>query len=116
MSNSNLVLIVDDNEHARRKIRRILQPFDCEFFEAATGEEALALIKEHAFRVVFLDIRLPFGVTGIDVLKEARKIRSDLGNVVFLTGWMEDATRVEADLGAFGWLDKAPFDREKIIS
>lgn len=111
------VLIVDDNDHVRWKIRRILAPYNCDFFEAETAEEALTLIRKHAFDVVFLDISLPFGLTGIDVLRKAREIRSDLGNVIFLTGWMEDATRAEADdLGAYGWLDKAPFDRKKIIA
>jgi len=110
------VLIVDDNEHVRRRLRRILSLFGCEFFEAETEDEALALIAEHAFQVIFLDIRLPFGATGIDVFRKAKEIRSDLGNVVILTGWLEDATRSEAvALGAYAWLDKAPLDRNDIL-
>lgn len=110
------VLVVDDNEYVRRKLRRILSPFGCDFFEAATETEALALISEHAFRVIFLDIRLPFGATGTDLFRKAKEIRrSDLGKVIILTGWLEDKNRAEViELGAFAWLDKAPLDQNKI--
>lgn len=111
------VLIVDDNEYVRRKLRRILSALGCEVLEAATEEEALALITEHAFRVIFLDISLPFGATGTDVFRKAKEIRPDLGRVIILTGWLEDKNRAEVvELGAFDWLDKAPFDRNKIIN
>jgi DNA-binding NtrC family response regulator len=110
------ILIVDDNEHVRRKIKRILSASNRAFFEAANEEDALTLIKENHFDIIFLDIRLPFGSTGIDVYKKAKEVQPNLGKVIILTGWLEDSTRNEAnELGAFAYLDKAPLDRNKII-
>lgn len=110
------ILIVDDNEYVRRKIKRILAAPNRTFFEAANEEDSLKLIKDNPFDVIFLDVRLPFGVTGIDVYKKAKEIQPNLGKVIILTGWLEDNTRNEAKkLGAFEYLDKAPLDRNKII-
>jgi CheY-like chemotaxis protein len=111
------VLILDDNEHVRYQLKDILQPFDCDCFEATNADEALALVETQPFDVLFLDIALPYGISGIEVLREAKKIRpDDLGKVIILTGWLEDAVRREAeDLGAFRWLDKSPLDDEKIL-
>jgi two-component system nitrogen regulation response regulator NtrX len=111
------VLIVDDNEHVRYQLRRILSSFGCEFAEAETGEDALTMIAATAFDVLFLDMRLPFGVTGMNVFIKAKETRPDLGKVIILTGWFEDETRAKAfALGAHDWLDKAPLDREKILN
>jgi len=111
------VLILDDNEHVRYQLQDILQPFNCDCFEATNADEALALVEKYSFDVLFLDIRLPYGVTGIEVLRKAKEIRpKDLGKVIILTGWLTDTARREAeDLGAFRWLDKAPLDDEKVL-
>lgn len=110
------VLIVDDSEDVRRKIKTILSAPGRIFFEAESEEESLRLIKDNLFDVIFLDIRLPFGVTGVDVYRKAKDIQPDLGKVIILTGWLKDNIRNEAEkLGAFAYLDKAPLDRTKII-
>ncbi len=116
MNSARKILILDDNKHVRYQVCEILSPFQCDCFEAETEDEALALITEHDFEVLFFDIRLRFGVTGIEVFRKAKEIRPTLGKVIILTGWLEDAARAEAsELGAHAWLDKAPLDGEKII-
>jgi DNA-binding NtrC family response regulator len=116
MADSINILIVDDSEDVRRKIKTILSAPDHIFFEAEDEENALRLINDNLFDVIFLDIRLPFGVTGIDVLKRAKEVQSNLGKVIILTGWLEDDIRNEAKkLGTFAYLDKAPLDRKRII-
>jgi len=116
MTNHAKVLIVDDNKSIRQIIKRILSNSNHIFFEAGTGEDALALIKETIFNVIFLDIRLPFGISGLEVFKTAKAIQPKLGKVIILTGWLEDNIKAEADkLGAFAFLDKAPLDRNAII-
>ena len=115
MSESTKVLIVDDSEYMRRKIRRVLSTFECDFFEAEDDKTALQLIGETIFDVIFLDLRFPFGVTGIDIFKEAKQIRPDLGKVIILTAWIDNSDISEAmELGVFDFLGKAPVDRNKI--
>lgn len=115
MSELKRILIVDDSEYMREKIKRVLSPFDCEFYEAGDGGTALQLIEETIFDVIFLDLRFPFGVNGIDIFKKAKEIQPDLGNVIILTAWIDGSEISEAKaLGVFDFLGKAPVDRKKI--
>jgi len=62
------ILVVDDEVLARERLLRLLgrlQP-DAECLEADGGEEALALVAQHAPDLLLLDIRMP-GMDGIDV-------------------------------------------------
>lgn len=86
------VLIVDDEEPARRKIRRLLSgENDVEVVgEASTGTEAIDAIRRLSPDLVFLDIQMPppngFGV--IDALG-----RDDAPDVIFVTAFDEHALR-----------------------
>lgn len=53
------VLVVDDEYGVRSGIRQILEIEGYEVEEAATGEEALALLRSRTFDIGLLDYRLP---------------------------------------------------------
>jgi two-component system response regulator AlgR len=62
------ILVVDDEALARERLLRLLgklQP-DAQYFQAGSGEEALALVEQCAPDLLLLDIRMP-GMDGIDV-------------------------------------------------
>ena len=109
------ILLIDDSVDVRRKLIRLLSDDNHILFEADTEETALQLIREHDFDVIFLDIMLPFGVNGLNVLRKAKELRPDLGDVIVLTGWQESNTRQEAELLGAAYLVKAPFDRKQIL-
>ena len=81
-------LIVDDERLARKRLRRMLAPFDdVEIVgEAADGTEALARIAETSPEIVFLDIRMP-EMSGLEV---ARRLLES-ARVVFTTAYDEYA-------------------------
>lgn len=66
-----LVLIVDDTAETRRLMRRVLEADGLGVIEAATGEDALRVIRTARPRIVVLDLRLP-GMSGFDVARELR--------------------------------------------
>jgi CheY-like chemotaxis protein len=115
MSDVIKVLLVDDHVDVRQKLKRLLTAAGRLLFEADTEETAIQLIQDHDFDVIFLDVMLPFGVKGFDVLKKAKTIRPDLGSVIILTGLPEPSVKEEAALLGAGYLDKAPFDRRRIL-
>jgi two-component system LytT family response regulator len=86
------VLSVDDEEPARRKIRRLLSgETDVEVVgEAATGAEAIEAIRRLTPDLVFLDVQIPppngFGI--IDALG-----RDNAPDVIFVTAFDEHALR-----------------------
>lgn len=102
-------LIVDDERHARQKIRTLLasQP-DIEIVrECANGDDAVKAITESHPDLVFLDVQMP-GRSGFDVLRDAG---TAVRHVVFVTAF--DKYAVQAfEVQALDYLLK-PFDRAR---
>ncbi|MCS7009999.1 MAG: response regulator transcription factor, partial [Anaerolineales bacterium] len=63
-------------------LARILQGAGLQVTTAASGHESLVLFQQHAFDLVYLDIRLP-DLSGMDVLKHIHAVRPDLPVVLF---------------------------------
>jgi two-component system cell cycle response regulator DivK len=61
------ILIVEDNEKNMKLFRDVLQASGYATLEAATGEAALELAREHRPALVLMDVRLP-GIDGVDAL------------------------------------------------
>src|SRR5688572_12416870 len=66
-----LVLNVDDFEPGRYARSRTLQQAGFKVLEAVTGNEALAMIREHRPDLVLLDINLP-DISGLAVCREVK--------------------------------------------
>ena len=90
MSEPISIIIVDDHEVVRQGLRGYLETLP-EFnvlAEAASGEEALALVAEHVPDVVLMDLIMP-GMDGVETTRRVRKI-SPRTQVVVLTSYHED--------------------------
>jgi DNA-binding response OmpR family regulator len=79
-----LVLIVDDEEEIRSVLARHLTLLEYQVHQAASGQEALDMLRCACYDVAVLDIRLP-DIDGVEVMYRARQIRPDL-TIIFLTG------------------------------
>ena len=100
------ILIIDDEAPIRRVLRDILENESYQVDDAATGMEALQLIKDQEFDAVFCDIKMP-EMDGIEVLEAIRK-ESDVP-VIMLSGHGTIETAVEAiKKGAFDFIPKPP--------
>jgi DNA-binding LytR/AlgR family response regulator len=107
-----MALIVDDEAPARSELRYLLAAHpEVEIAgEAASAAEALALARDSAFDVVFLDVEMP-GLSGVEAAALVRE-RRDPPAVVFVTAhdrYAVDAFAVEA----FDYLVK-PVDPERL--
>ncbi|ODS30595.1 MAG: transcriptional regulator [Candidatus Scalindua rubra] len=99
------ILIIDDEENIRFTFEDFLSDEGYEVSTAGDYDEALAMIDESNFDLIFSDIILK-GKTGIDILREikARKLNCP---VVMITGAPEIDTASEAlRLGAFDYVSK----------
>ncbi|MGZ9235635.1 MAG: response regulator [Anaerolineales bacterium] len=68
MNSDGHILIVDDEASLRQTLARILQRAGYEVTTTATGSEALSLLAQHSFDLVYLDIRMP-DMSGLEVLR-----------------------------------------------
>ena len=100
------VLAVDDETDFLETIVNRLLKRKIEATGVPGGEAALALMKEKNFDVVLLDIKMPGGMDGIEILREIKKIQP-LTEVILLTGHASVETSIEGlKSGAFDYLIK----------
>ena len=109
------ILVADDHSVVRKGIMQIVA--DCPDMEvdgeAATGDEALELVRSRSFDVVILDIAMP-GRGGLDILREMKAEKSTL-KVLILSMYSEEqyAIRCLRD-GASAYLTKGSPPEELI--
>ena len=86
------VLIVEDNPDVRRVAVRQLIELGYQVTEADSGAAGLeALVQDHGVDLVFSDIVMPGGMTGIEMVAVARQQRPGL-KALFTTGFTSAAT------------------------
>ncbi len=102
------ILVVDDEETIRHILANVLQENGCEPREAASAEEALALLPGFAPAVALLDIVLP-GKNGLDLMGDIKKMLPDT-EVVMMTSHASPESALRAiKEGAYDYLRK-PFE------
>ena len=107
------ILVVDDEVGPRESLRMILKPL-YEVHTARGGEEALRFIQSKDIDVATLDLSMP-GLSGIDVLKEIKKLRPNT-EVIVITGYGTLNNAQEAiRFGAGDFISK-PFNVADVIS
>ena len=107
------VLIVDDEESIRSSLDGILQDEGYRTSVAASGEDALSLLREELPDLVLLDIWMP-GLDGLETLRRARDLAPEQV-VIMMSGHGTIETAVKATkLGAFDFIEK-PLSLEKLL-
>src|SRR5256885_804784 len=105
MSRALRVLVADDESRLRELLVRELGRKGHEVEGVGDGEAALARLRERAYDVVILDMKMP-RKEGIEVLRELGAF-PEHPQVIVMTGFQEVATAVEAmKLGAYDYLTK----------
>ncbi|NTX01888.1 hybrid histidine protein kinase/response regulator SinK [Myxococcus sp. CA051A] len=101
-------LLVVDDETIIRMVFRDLMGKECEVIEAASGEEALDLLREAPVDLIVTDKNLP-GLSGLELAQQARRL-SATSRVILMTGYPSLVTTQQAlELGVVDYLLK-PFD------
>lgn len=111
------ILIVDDSPAMRAFIRRVvrLSGMDvAEYFEAANGEEALALLTAESIDAVLTDINMPV-MDGETFVRQMRAAGPFQSTPVIVISTDATTNRIETmlSLGAVGYLQK-PFGPEQL--
>ena len=109
------VLIVEDSLLIVKRLRLLLNDFDCvdQIYQANNADEALLISTQLRPSVIFLDIKIP-GRSGVEVLLDLLKQNS---TVIVLSNYSDDSYRkLCLDIGASYFLDKSnEFDKIKEI-
>ena len=87
--NASLVktLYIDDDETAHRLVKHFLRNI-CEVNTATSGEEGIILINQDNYDIIFIDIDLDSGMSGIETAEEIRKLNNyNKSPLVAITGY-----------------------------
>jgi CheY-like chemotaxis protein len=86
------VLIIEDNDDARRMLRHLLDRAGHEVYEAAEGADGLARALALAPDAVIVDIGLP-GLDGYAIARRLREVGPPGVLLVAITGYGQDGDR-----------------------
>ncbi len=109
------ILLVEDQPAVRRLARRILSRQGYDVLEAPDGGTALRIMADHAgVDLLFTDVVLPGGMSGIELAAAAAADRPEL-KVLYTSGYAPE--RVLQDLGhdRNSLLVRKPFDTDDLI-
>jgi DNA-binding NarL/FixJ family response regulator len=107
------VLVADDHFIVREGLKQVLSNYmDIKIIgEAQTCREALKKIREEAFDIVLLDVKMPDRL-GLDIIKEIKEKKPDLP-VLMLSAYPEEQYAMAAlKSGASGYLVKESLPKE----
>ena len=100
------LLIIDDHAIVRTGVRRLLASSpDIECLEAASGEDALAIVACELVQLVILDLNLP-GLGGIELIRCLLRAEPRLRVLVFSTHAEPVYVAKSMEAGAMGYVSK----------
>ncbi len=107
------ILVIDDERGIREGCRRILESENYQVLLAEDGAKGLELARTDQVAVALIDLKMP-GIDGLEVLREIRKINSEIIPII-VSGHGTIESAVEAmKAGAFDFVTK-PFTPDQLL-
>jgi PAS domain S-box-containing protein len=89
------VLVVEDNSAVRQVAISTLHSLGFDVIEAVNGDEAAQMLKtSDGVRLVLSDVRMPGGISGIDLARLIKSERPDV-QVLLTTGYMDNEETID---------------------
>ena len=104
---SGKILVVDDREPLRRRIRLLLEEHGLEICgEAVNGREAIDKVRELSPALAILNISMPV-MSGLEALPEILRSRATIKVVIFTLDESEELKKHLFSLGAHSYVPKS---------
>ena len=110
------ILVVEDHQVERNNLVRMLKGLnkDINIFEAATGEEAIKILKQEPIGLFFLDIELP-DMSGLKIAETIRSIiQYELTYIVFITTHVYYQLEAFKNYHCYDFIEK-PYKHEEVL-
>lgn len=112
----NKILIIEDDDILQRMYQQRLRSEGYEVIEARDGKTGLALALSEKPDLILLDIMLPGGLNGFDILEELRRDPKTKDVAVLVLTNLETEEKISNELGVSGYLVKANTKPDQVVS
>jgi DNA-binding NtrC family response regulator len=99
------VLIVEDEENARKGYEQLLQKWGCDVLGVGSAEDALAKFASYQPDSLIADVELP-GMNGLDLLKQLGQELLDVPAIIITGKGSEERAVAAIESGAFWYIEK----------
>src|SRR6202050_2958484 len=99
------VLIVEDEDNARKGYEQLLQRWGCDVLGVSNAEDALAKFQSYQPDTLIADVELP-GMNGLDLLKQLGQELLDVPAIIITGKGSEERAVAAIEAGAFWYLEK----------
>jgi DNA-binding NtrC family response regulator len=99
------VLIVEDEENARKGYEQLLQRWGCDVLGVGSSEDALAKFATYQPDALIADVELP-GMNGLDLLKQLGMELTDVPAIIITGRGSEERAVAAIESGAFWYIEK----------
>ena len=99
------VLIVEDEENARKGYEQLLQRWGCEVLSVGSAEDALAKFGSFQPDTLIADVELP-GMNGLDLLGQLGAELTDVPAIIITGKGSEERAVAAIEAGAFWYIEK----------
>src|SRR6266542_3060441 len=107
------ILAADDDPAIVGMLEKFLKSEGYLFEPAASGEEALTKVRKNTPDLLLLDVNMPPGASGIEVIKTLKEEKLEVPTIVFTAAGTSSMAIEAIQLGAYDYIAK-PFDLEEL--
>jgi len=111
--NGKTILVVEDQPDVLEVIEMFLDGLDYRILTATDGVAARKLLEsDEAIHLLLTDVVMPNGVSGLDLARDARRLRQDL-KIILVSGYLRDIDNRSGGLKGLTFLEK-PFRQTEL--
>jgi two-component system, NtrC family, response regulator AtoC len=107
------ILAADDDPAIVGMLEKFLQSEGYAFEPATSGDEALSKVRASSPDLLLIDVNMPPGANGIEVIKKLKDEKREIPTIVFTAAGTSQMAIEAIQLGAFDYIAK-PFDLEEL--
>lgn len=115
-SKKPLILIIEDDASLQKMLQEKLQAQGIDSVVATTGALAFPLVKSRAPNLILVDIMLPGGMNGFDILEQFKRDGTLKTTPVIVLTNLEGEAKTALEIGATAYIEKTTLPIDQIIA
>lgn len=109
------ILVLDEDTSLLKAYQEMFRASEVTVTGAATGQQGLQMVQSEKPDVILLDIMLPGGMNGFDVLEQLKKNPVTQQIPVIVLTNLDSEEKVAKTIGASGYIVKANTTKDEIV-